>query len=69
MHDEDWSFRRRRSVENWQPPQTRDSEFAFHDIGLVYLTDKIILNHKQPIKMVPAMIMALSAETQQPSGT
>ena len=30
--------------------QTRDSEYAFRDAGLVYLTDGIILNHDMPTK-------------------
>ena len=56
--------RRKRNID-WEVPHTRDSEFAFHDVGLVYLTDEIILNHKQPIKLVPAMILALTQETEQ----
>ena len=53
-------FRRRKRNIDWEVPHTRDSEFAFHDVGLVYLTDEIVLNHKQPIKLVPAMILALT---------
>ena len=56
--------RRKRNID-WEVPHTRDSEFAFHDVGLVYLTDEIVLNHKQPIKLVPAMILALTQETEQ----
>ena len=37
--------------------QTRDSEFAFNDAGLIYMTDKVYLNHKQPIELVPAMLL------------
>ena len=53
-------LRRRKRNIDWEVPHTRDSEFAFHDVGLVYLTDEIVLNHKQPIKLVPAMILALT---------
>lgn len=58
-------LRRRKRNIDWEVPHTRDSEFAFHDVGLVYLTDEIVLNHKQPIKLVPAMILALTQETEQ----
>ena len=66
-HDQEWwRLRKRRMVEDiWNVPQTRDSAFAFRDTGLVYLTDQVVLNHKQPIKLVPAMVLALTAETAQ----